>query len=393
MNPPVPPPVPGPLPDPAAPGDSAVILQYHFVAEDTPAVTSVSPERFRAHLEHLAEHDFNILPLPELIERLRAGEELPPRAAAITFDDGYISVYENAFPMLRERGWPFTVFVNSAAHDAPGRSFASWDQLREMQEHGATIANHSVNHAYLARASALEEESEADFRARMEREIDAAEARIEEKLGVSHKLFAYPFGEYDDRIRAWIAEHGYVGIGQHSGAVWAGSDFSALPRFPFSGDYSEMESFSEKIRMAPLPVLDPEQLPDQTLATSEPRPELSMRVATQGIREREIACYATAQGRMETTIEPLDDGSVRVGTRAAEPVHPGRSRYNCTAPRSEGGWTWFSHPWLRVMRERADAAVQGSAASVLFLFQPRHFGADPGSSRSLKRMIERSSSM
>mgnify|MGYP005845133145 CR=1 FL=1 len=338
-------------PGPDAPGDSAVILQYHFVAEDTPVVTSVTPERFRKHLEHLEEHDFRILPLPELIERLRAGEELRPRAAAITFDDGYISVYENAFPMLRERGWPFTVFVNSAAHDAPGRSFASWDQLREMQEHDATIGNHSVSHTYLARASALEEDSGAEFRARMKREIAAAEARIEEKLGVSHRLFAYPYGEYNDRIRAWIAEHGYVGIGQHSGAVWAGSDFSALPRFPFSGDYSEMESFSDKIRMAPLPVLDPEQLPDPTLATTEPRPELSMRVATEGIRAREIACYATAQGRIETEIERLDDRTIRVETRAPEALRPGRSRYNCTAPRSDGGWAWFSHPWLRVMRD------------------------------------------
>jgi peptidoglycan/xylan/chitin deacetylase (PgdA/CDA1 family) len=336
---------------PVGSDDSAVILQYHFVAEDTPAVTSVSPGRFREHLEHLEAHDFRILALPELIERLRAGEELPPRAATITFDDGYISVYENAFPMLRERGWPFTVFVNSAAHDAPGRSFASWDQLREMQEHGATIANHTVNHAYLARASALEKESEADFEARMEREIAAAEARIEEKLGVRHKLFAYPFGEYDDRIRDWVDEHGYVGIGQHSGAVWAGSDFTALPRFPFSGDYSEMESFTDKIRMAALPVLDPERLPDPTLATTEPRPTLTMRVATEGIRAREIACYATAQGRIETEIEPLEDGSVRVETRAGEPLRPGRSRYNCTAPRADGGWAWFSHPWLRVMRD------------------------------------------
>lgn len=338
-------------PGPAAPGNSAVILQYHFVAEDTPPVTSVTPQRFRAHLQHLEEHDFRILPLPELIDRLRAGEPLPPRAAAITFDDGYISVYANAFPMLRERDWPFTVFVNSAAHDAPGQTYASWDQLREMQNHGATIANHSVSHAYLARASALEEESEADFRARMEREIAAAEARIEEKLGVSHRLFAYPYGEYDDRIREWIAEHDYVGIGQHSGAVWSGSDFAALPRFPFSGGYAEMESFADKIRMAPLPVLDPEDLPDPTRATTEPRPQLTMRVATGGIRPREIACYATAQGRIETTIEPLDDASVRVETRAPEPLRPGRTRYNCTAPRSDGGWAWFSHPWLRVMQD------------------------------------------
>ena len=53
------------------------------------------------------------VPLQELVDALRAGQPLPDRTAAITFDDGYISIYDTAWPLLRARGWPFTVFVNT----------------------------------------------------------------------------------------------------------------------------------------------------------------------------------------------------------------------------------------------------------------------------------------
>lgn len=336
-----------------APHDSAVMLQYHFVAEHTPRSTSVTPAEFAQHMAYLAEHDFTVLPLPELLERLRAGETLPPRSVAITFDDAYLSVYEEAFPILEARGWPFTVFVNTAAIDAPGRTFTSWAQLEEMQDSGATIANHSVSHAYLVRGdAAADRESDAAFRARMEAEIGAAEDRIEARLGVRHKLFAYPYGEYDDRVRDWVREHGYIGIGQHSGAIWSGSDFSALPRFPFSGDYAAMDQFVEKVRMAPMRVLEPETLPPQPLATKDARPRLEFRVTAGTIRADQLACYASGQGRIETEVDvaPGDGGGpgvVQVGTRAASPLPMGRSRYNCTAPQTTGGWAWFSHPWLR----------------------------------------------
>jgi peptidoglycan/xylan/chitin deacetylase (PgdA/CDA1 family) len=326
-----------------------VLLQYHFVAEDTPRVTSVTPAELEAHLDHLVEHDFTVLPLPELLERVRAGEALPPRSVAITFDDGYRSVYTNGFPLLRERDMPFTVFVNTAAHDAPGSQFATWAQLEEMQAAGATIANHSVSHAYLTRRPpSAPPETEAEFEARMAAEIGAAEDRITERLGVRHKLFAYPFGEYDARIQRWLAEHGYVGIGQHSGVVWSGSDFTALPRFPLSGSYADLDDFADKMRMHPLPVLNATSLADPTIATAQPQPELELRIATEGLRAGNLACYATGQGRIESRTEAAGDGAVRVSARAGEPLRFGRTRYNCTAPLTDGGWAWFSQPWLRL---------------------------------------------
>jgi peptidoglycan/xylan/chitin deacetylase (PgdA/CDA1 family) len=96
-----------------------VVLLYHHVSLDTPPSTSVTPERFAAHLEYLEAHDYEVWPVDRLLATVIDGEETVPQdVVAITFDDAYESVYRNARPMLRERGWPFAVFVNTDAVDA-----------------------------------------------------------------------------------------------------------------------------------------------------------------------------------------------------------------------------------------------------------------------------------
>ena len=132
-----------------SPLHAAVVLQYHHISTETPASTSTSPERFAMHLEYLDENGFEIVPLQDLVDQLATGKPLPDRTVAITFDDGYISIYDTAWPLLKEKGWPFTVFVNSEPHDQEKPLFMSWDQLRELHAAGATIANHSVSHPYL----------------------------------------------------------------------------------------------------------------------------------------------------------------------------------------------------------------------------------------------------
>ena len=111
------------------------------------------------HLEYLDDAGFDIVPLSDLVKLLRAGEPLPDKTAAITFDDGYISIYETAWPMLKEKGWPFTVFINTEPHDQGRSLFMSWEQLREIRSGGTTIANHGVTHPYLLRRQPGQDEA------------------------------------------------------------------------------------------------------------------------------------------------------------------------------------------------------------------------------------------
>jgi len=79
--------------------NQAVILQYHHVSTDSPPVTSLSKESFTAHMDYLDENGFTILPLETVLHRLKNGPLLPDKTAVITFDDGYTSVYEIAYPL------------------------------------------------------------------------------------------------------------------------------------------------------------------------------------------------------------------------------------------------------------------------------------------------------
>lgn len=93
-----------------------VVLTYHRVNDDAhPYFAGVGLELFRRQMISLRRH-FEVLPLLELVERARA-KEVPPNAAAITFDDGYRDNFTQAFPILRELGLPATIFLVSEAID------------------------------------------------------------------------------------------------------------------------------------------------------------------------------------------------------------------------------------------------------------------------------------
>ena len=235
---------------PSAP--AAVVLQYHHVGTDTPPSTSTAPDRFAMHLDYLEQSGFEVVRLEDLVKAHAAGGPLPDRAAAITFDDGYRSIYEAAWPLLKRRGWPFTVFVNSAPHDRGSPLFMSWDQLRELSEGGATIANHTVSHPHLLER--LPGQDEAAWRRWVMSEITDAQARIRQEIGAAPKLFAWPFGEFDAALVDVLGELGFTGFGQQSGPLAVFSDPRALPRFPFGGPYGEREDFITKAESLPFPL-------------------------------------------------------------------------------------------------------------------------------------------
>ena len=132
-----------------SPQAQALILQYHHVSESTPQSTSISPVLFKDHLELIKSMGFSVLPLPTILKKIKKGLIFEQRTLAITFDDGYLSIYENAYPLLKSYNFPFTIFVSPKAIDSKFGNSLSWEMLREMKANGATIANHSFAHDHL----------------------------------------------------------------------------------------------------------------------------------------------------------------------------------------------------------------------------------------------------
>ncbi len=330
----------------AATAEHAVILQYHHFGEDTPVSTSVTPAQFESHLEYLDTHGFTVWPVEKIVTFLREGKPLPENCVGITIDDAYLSAYENAFPLLKERGLPFTVFVATEGVDKGFRDLMTWEHMREMQGANASFAGHSHSHAYLVRRG--EGESAAEWAARVKEDIENSLARLREELGSRSRLFAYPYGEYSDALRKMVAEMDLVVFSQQSGPVWAGSDFAALPRFPMDSSYAEMKQFTVKVRSLPLPVLSAD--PDDPLLPPEVSlPRLRLSLAPGDYRRDDLACYADGQGRIEAVWKEMADREgLLLEVKAREALPEGRSKYTCTAPSLAGDrYYWYSHLWIR----------------------------------------------
>jgi peptidoglycan/xylan/chitin deacetylase (PgdA/CDA1 family) len=326
---------------------AAVILQYHHVSDDTPASTSISPQLFEQHLAYLADNGFQVWPLPTLIEHLKVKKALPDKVVVITFDDAYDSIYQRAFPLLKARAFPFTVFVSPQPIEQKLKSFMSWPQLAEMQQAGATVANHSFEHAHLVRR--LENETEKQWLKRIEDDIERAQQILSSRLGDLPKLLAYPYGEFDRRLAEKMAEMGYVAFGQQSGAVSDLHTFAELPRFPMTNVFGEMSQFKTKVASLPFPALSVS--PDRRLIDKASQPkQLRIRLHPQAVHEQQISCYFSGKGRLPVQVNRASD-AILLEIDTLPDMPPGRARLNCTAPSSDnklsGRFHWFSWFWMR----------------------------------------------
>ena len=325
--------------------DAAVVIQYHHVADNTPYSTSVSPSLFARQMDYLASHGFHVWPLPELIRSLSKGLPLTDRDIAITFDDGYVSVYNNALPILRKHGFPFTIFVTTSL--VGGNGFMSWAELIEATKYGGTIANHTVSHPHLVRQ--LDGETDEQRSHRIYQEMAGAEDTIRRKIGTSPGMLAYPYGEYDALSMKIAHELGLVAFTQLSGAFDDSVDLQAIPRFAFGGRYGEMKEFIDKVNSLPMPLADVvikdehgRILKEPLLPVGSKRPVMLLRLRSSDIAKH-IQCFATGIGRIKVH---TNNDVVTTDLQADLPV--GRSRINCTAPSTQPGrYYWFSRMFMR----------------------------------------------
>lgn len=330
----------------ATPLRAAVIIQYHHVDNNTPAITSVTVQQFAEHMQYLADNDFNVWPLPKIIHALKNKQPLPSKVIAISFDDGYKSVLSNAVPLLRKHGFPYTVFINT---DLIGHSqdFMNWKQLHKLNSEGATIANHTTAHSHLVRQRG--DESYSQWHKRIEEEIMQAEVEIKHQFGNSPRLLAYPYGEYNNLIKHMAKEHQLVAFAQHSGAFDENVDWQAVPRFAFNQTYAEMQGFADKVNSLPMPLVSAiardhrgEPLEEPLIPSHSHRPTLKLTLQSAALANR-VQCFASGQGRVPAKV---DGTTVTLQLQQDLPV--GRSRINCTAPSDQAGrFYWYSHFFMR----------------------------------------------
>jgi peptidoglycan/xylan/chitin deacetylase (PgdA/CDA1 family) len=223
-----------------------VILKYHEVGSSPLAL---SPEQFAAQMQYLADRA-SVVSLRQLLAR-KSSEPRPPLECAITFDDGYVGVYDHALPILERHGFPATVFLTTEAiqqvHNAPsdlcrgldpGQRMLSWWQVHLLVEGGFTLGSHLCQHFDLSHLSPEEAWLQLTF----------SKATIEMYAGSPCIYLAYPRGRFSRRSVNWVHAAGYEGAmtALHSG-VPSKFDPYRVPRLSIERDHT-LDDFQAVVR-------------------------------------------------------------------------------------------------------------------------------------------------
>jgi len=204
---------------------SLPILTFHAV-DNRSSVISFSPTLFARGMALLHDKGYRTVSLVELINGMRRSVLPPERSIVITFDDGYRSFYEHAFPVLQRHGMTATVFLTvgktkkKRLPTMEGRPMLSWSEIKEMHRAGIAFGAHTLTHPDL---TLLPDE-------RIEAEVVGGKVAIEDALDTPVTSFAYPFGRFDERCREIARRHFICACSDKLGLVRTNSDFYALQR-------------------------------------------------------------------------------------------------------------------------------------------------------------------
>ena len=210
------------------------IILFHRINDYSKDSLTISTKRFDTMMQMLYR-EYKVVSLGEMVNVLRKGEDINPKAVAITFDDGYMDNYTFAAPILGKYSLPACFFITSGYigttrvfpwDKESGKFFAlmNWDHVRSLVDRGFEIGAHTIDHVDLG----TEPLNSAKY------QIVSSKKEIEQNIGSEVRYFAYPFGSRKNirqEIRDMVKEAGFLCCcSGYGGKVTQESDPYDLPR-------------------------------------------------------------------------------------------------------------------------------------------------------------------
>src|SRR5438128_8607628 len=201
-----------------------IIYCYHRLVDKVryPG-TEITPTVFEAQMKELKDRGITVISLQDLLAWKRGEKNIPPRCAVITFDDGWKSQYEVAWPIMKKFGYTFTMFIYTegvAGASLGGGQAITWEMLADMRDNGIDIEAHSATHQDLREGHTImviepgnkrtkKKLTGAEYEQWVQNEVVGCKQLLEQRLGIKINCIAVPFGSYNEHVKELARNAGY----------------------------------------------------------------------------------------------------------------------------------------------------------------------------------------
>ena len=304
-----------------------ISLMYHRFEENKYPSTNIKINDFKEHIKIIEQDNIKFIN-PKDFENELINNKLQ-RKILLTIDDGFLSFYENAWPILKEKKIPFILFVST--REVGAFNYMTWDQIKEIsKEDFVEIGNHSHTHEYLA-----DESNEL-----IKEDIAKSISIFKKNLGKNSIFFSYPFGEYSNDFKKIIKDFGFkYAFGQHSGVLDETKDLYELPRYPINEKYGEIKRFKSLTKTLPFKYkkIFPEE---KYLLQNENPPNVEIEFYENIKNLKSVSCYSNEGNKWrQSDIKFKNPNTLTINI--SEKFVGERGRINCSLRDVSGLWRWL----------------------------------------------------
>ncbi len=305
---------------------------YHRFEENKYPSTNIKMSDFKIQLNLIEEAEFvfvNPVNFKKDLENKKSSKKI-----LLTVDDGFLSFYENAWPVLKSKKIPFILFVSTREVGKYG--YMSWDQIKELdKEDFVHIGNHSHTHEYLVDRNSQE----------ISKDLNKSISIFKKNLGYNSHFFSYPFGEYSIKFKEIVKELNFrFAFGQHSGVIDETKDLLELPRFPINEKYGEIKRFKTLLNTLPLKYknIKPEE---KYINDKNNPPEVTVEFFNDMKNIKLINCYSNEENKWQKSeIDFISDYKIKINLKGKFTTE--RGRINCSLREKNGLWRWLGMQFI-----------------------------------------------
>ena len=304
-----------------------ISLMYHRFEENKYPSTNIKILDFKKQLEIIQQNDIEFVNPKNFKNEIINNKK--QRKILLTIDDAFLSFYENAWPILKEKEIPFILFVST--REVGSLNYMNWEQIKKIsKEDYVEIGNHSHSHEYLV------DEIDEVIKSDIQESINI----FKKKLGKNSEFFSYPFGEYSTSFKNIIKNFNFkYAFGQHSGVIDETKNFYELPRFPINEKYGELKRFTSLTKTIPFKYKNifPEE--KYLLADNNP-PKVKIEFYENIKNLKSINCYSNEADKWrKSEIAFISNNVLQVLIK--ENFVGERGRINCSLRDPSGFWRWL----------------------------------------------------